>query len=190
MSEMTEFRSQDKLINIIEAILFTAPIAVTPTQIATALDVSVREIEQRLETLKSLYSNRGLRLQWHQGKVKMTTAPETASQVEHFLGLEATSRLSQAALETLAIIAYQQPVTRPEVDGIRGVNSDSVVRGLLQKGLVEEAGRAERPGRPFLYITTPDFLSHFGLASLDDLPPLPEPPLSGENIQHSDTLKG
>jgi segregation and condensation protein B len=87
-------------------------------------------------------------------------------------GLEAASRLSRAALETLAIVAYQQPVTRPEIDAIRGVNSDGVLKSLLSKGLVQEVGRAERPGRPILYSTTTDFLGYFGLSSLEELPPL------------------
>jgi len=87
-----------------------------------------------------------------------------------FLGLEATSTLSQAALETLAIIAYKQPVTRPEVDVIRGVNSDGVMRTLLSKGLIEELGRAETPGRPIYYGTSPEFMQYFGLESLDALP--------------------
>jgi segregation and condensation protein B len=102
----------------------------------------------------------------------LTSAPEAAEAIETFLGLEATSRLSGAALEALAIIAYQQPVTRPQVDAIRGVNSDGVMKNLLHKGLIQEVGRAEGPGRPILYSTTPEFLGHFGLASLDDLPPL------------------
>jgi len=90
--------------------------------------------------------------------------------IETYLGLEATSTLSQAALETLAIIAYKQPVTRPEVDVIRGVNSDAVMRTLLSKGLVEELGRADSPGRPIYYGTSPEFLQYFGLESLDMLP--------------------
>jgi len=77
-----------------------------------------------------------------------------------------------AALEALAIIAYQQPVTRPQVDAIRGVNSDGVMKNLLHKGLIQEVGRAEGPGRPILYSTTPEFLGHFGLGSLEELPPL------------------
>ena len=89
--------------------------------------------------------------------------------IERFIGLDATTRLSRAALETLSIIAYQQPVTRPQVDAIRGVNSDGVMRSLLSKGLVEEGGRAEGPGRPILYNTTPEFLQHFGLQSLSAL---------------------
>jgi segregation and condensation protein B len=111
----------------------------------------------------------------------MTTAPEAAPLIERFLGLEASSRLSRAAMETLAIIAYQQPTTRPEIDSIRGVNSDGVLKSLLSKGLIQEAGRAERPGRPILYVSTPDFLQHFGLRSLLELPVLAqeEPTLNG-----------
>ena len=89
-----------------------------------------------------------------------------------FLGLEASSRLSRAALETLAIIAYQQPVIRPEIDAVRGVSSDGVLKSLLSKGLIQEVGRAERPGRPIIYTTTSDFLQYFGLNSLEELPPL------------------
>ncbi len=101
--------------------------------------------------------------------------------VERFLGLEATSRLSRAALETLAIVAYQQPVTRPYIEGVRGVSSDGVMKSLLSKGLVQEVGRAEGPGRPILYGTAPDFLQHFGLNSLTELPPLALPVAGSEN---------
>jgi segregation and condensation protein B len=92
--------------------------------------------------------------------------------VEKFLGLEAISHLSRAALETLAIIAYQQPCTRPQVDAIRGVNSDAMMKSLLSKGLILETGRTDGPGRPILYSTSPEFLQHFGLSSIAELPPL------------------
>ena len=92
--------------------------------------------------------------------------------IERFLGLELTTRLSQAALEVLSIIAFMQPATRPQIDQIRGVNSDSSLRTLLSQGLIEEIGRLETPGRPILYGTTPEFLQHFGMASLADLPAL------------------
>ena len=88
------------------------------------------------------------------------------------LELETTSTLSQAALETLSIIAYQQPITRPQIDSIRGVNSDGVLRTLLNKGLIDDVGRAEGPGRPILYSTTTEFLKYFGLSSYEELPPL------------------
>jgi segregation and condensation protein B len=156
----------------LEALLFAAPGAVTPAQLAAALDLAPAEIEKGLVELEARYQQSGLRLQRHQGRMQITTAPQAAPAVERFLGLEATSRLSRAALETLAIIAYQQPITHPEIDAIRGVNSDGVLRSLVSKGLAQEVGRAERPGRPFLYATTPDFLQHFGLNSLSELPPL------------------
>jgi segregation and condensation protein B len=186
MSNLIQTNHQPDLIKMIEAILFVSPVAVSPSQIAAAIQTQTREVEKALALLTGQYARRGIRLQWHQDKVLLTTAPETALVVENFLGLEATSKLSRAALETLAIIAYQQPVTRPEIDSIRGVNSDGVLKSLLSKGLIEEAGRAERPGRPILYITTSDFLSHFGLAAIEELPPLPEPPLGIEPIDSTD----
>ncbi len=112
----------------------------------------------------------GLRLMRVKSRVQLTTSPDFSEILETFLGLEATSTLSQAALETLAIIAYKQPVTRPEVDVIRGVNSDAVMRTLMSKGLIEELGRADTPGRPIYYGTSPEFLQYFGLESLDALP--------------------
>ena len=166
-----------------EALLFVAPGAVTNGQLATALEITARAVEKALDTLEAGYRenpDRGLRLQRHGGRVQLTTAPETADIIERFLGLEATSRLSRAALESLAIIAYQQPVTRPQVDSVRGVNSDGVLKNLLSKGLVQEVGRAEAPGRPILYATTPEFLQHFGLNSLRELPPLNLPSFGSE----------
>lgn len=156
--------------NILEALLFVASGPVTPQQIAQALDLPVREIETGLLNLEKEYERRGLRVMRHQGRVQLTTAPETAALIERFLGLEASSRLSRAALEALSIIAYQQPTTRPEIDSIRGVNSDGVLKSLLSKGLIQEAGRAEKIGRPILYVTTADFLQHFGIQSLKELP--------------------
>jgi segregation and condensation protein B len=156
----------------IESILFVASGAVTVTQVAAALDISTADVEKGLAELVEQYQDRGLRLQRHQQYLQITTAPEAAAVVELFLGLEATARLSRAGLETLSIVAYEQPVTRPEIDAVRGVNSDGALKSLLGKGLIQEAGRAERPGRPILYITTSDFLAHFGLNSLTDLPPL------------------
>lgn len=156
----------------IEALLFVAAEPATIGQLAAALETSGEEVQRALSELDALFADRGLRLQRFNGRVQITTAPETADAVERFLGLEIASHLSRAALETLAIIAYQQPVTRPQVDSVRGVNSDGVMKSLLSKGLIQEGGRAEGPGRPILYSTTPEFLQHFGLNSLADLPPL------------------
>jgi segregation and condensation protein B len=160
----------------IEALLFVATGSVTAAQLAMVLEIPVREVETCLDELDDDLQRgaqpRGIRLQRHQNRYQLTTAPEMAGLIERFLGLESSSRLSRAALETLAIIAYQQPVTRPEIDSIRGVNSDGVLKSLLSKGLLQEIGRAERPGRPILYSTTSEFLQHFGLNSLTELPPL------------------
>jgi segregation and condensation protein B len=185
MSETPKIITPTELINLLEALLFVASNSASAVQLAAALQVSVKEVEDGLAVLEAQYVNRGLRLQRHLGRVQLTTAPETALYVERYLGLEATTRLSRAALETMAIIAYQQPVTRPEIDAIRGVNSDGVLKSLLSKGLIQETGRAEKAGRPILYATTPDFLSHFGLNSLTELPPLNEPPLT--NGTHTST---
>ena len=161
--------------SMIEALLFVSTFRVSVTQLAEALQKTNSEIEEALQNLADGYAaQRGLRLQWHAGKVQLISAPEIAPMIEHFLGLEVTSKLSKAALETLSIIAYKQPITKPGVDAIRGVNSDGVVRTLLTKGLIEELGRSEGPGRPILYGTTEDFLHYFGLLSLEDLPPLEE----------------
>jgi segregation and condensation protein B len=156
----------------LEAILFVAAEPVQTAQLAAALDVSVSVIERGLNELDASLSTRGLRLQRNAGRVQLTTAPQLAELIERFLGLEATSHLSRAALETLAIVAYQQPVTRPYIDSIRGVNSDSMIKSLLNKGLILESGRSDGPGRPILYSTTPEFLQHFGLNSILEMPPL------------------
>ena len=156
----------------LEALLFVAPGSISIAQLASALELPASQVEAGLQQLQGGYAQRGLRLQWHAGRVQLTTAPELAPLIERFLGLEITSQLSRAALEALAIVAYQQPVTRPQVDAIRGVNSDGVLKSLLSKGLVQEMGRAEGPGRPILYETTSDFLGYFGLSSIEGLPPL------------------
>ena len=165
----------------LETLLFVSAEPVTSFQLATTLEISVSAVEQGLNQLDGELQRRGLRLQRHGGRVQLTTAPEMAEMVERFLGLEATSRLSRAALETLAIVAYQQPITRPYIEGVRGVSSDGVMKSLLGKGLIQEMGRAEGPGRPILYGTAPDFLQYFGLNSLTELPPLNLPEVEGEN---------
>lgn len=179
----------------IEALLFTAPGAVTPAQLAAALEVKLSEVEAGLAALQSRYDSRpgeyGIRLQRHHGRIQLTSAPQAAMVIERFLGLESTTRLTRPALEALSIIAYQQPITRPQVDAIRGVNSDGVLKNLLSKGLVQEMGRAEAPGRPILYETTPEFLQYFGLNALDELPPLqPKSDHSEDQDNDSELLKG
>ena len=157
---------------LVEAILFVSPEPITAAQISTLLELTPREVKNALEELESHYQGRGIRLQYHKKKIQITSAPEAAPILENMLELETTSTLSQAALETLSIVAYQQPITRPQIDSIRGVNSDGVLRTLLNKGLIDDVGRAEGPGRPSLYSTTTEFLKHFGLSSYEELPPL------------------
>jgi len=163
-----------ELTSLIESLLFVADAPVMPAQLAAALDVEPKAVEEALDQLAADYQQRGLRLQRKAGRVQLVTAPEAAPAVERFLGLDLSSKLSPAALETLAIVAYRQPVTRAQVEAIRGVNSDSVLRTLINKGLIEEVGRLEQVGRPILYGTTFEFLQYFGLQDLQDLPPLDE----------------
>ncbi len=171
-SPSTDKKHKLGLSALVEAILFVSPEPITSAQIATLLDVTPRVVNNALEELDALYQGRGIRLQNHKNKIQITSAPEAAPVLEKMLELETTSTLSQAALEALSIIAYQQPITRPQIDSIRGVNSDGVLRTLLNKGLIDDVGRAEGPGRPILYSTTSEFLKHFGLSSYEELPPL------------------
>jgi segregation and condensation protein B len=175
--------------SLIESLLFVADGAVPIARLAEALEVPNREIEAALAALGENYRLRGLSLQRFRDKVQLTTSPSAAAQVERFLGLAAATPLSRAALEALAIVAYQQPVTRPQIEAVRGVNSDSVIKNLLTKGLIEESGRAEGPGRPVLYSTTSEFMQHFGLATLSDLPPL-SPPSPDNAVNAERILKG
>lgn len=171
----------------LEALLFVAPQPVTLVQLAAALEVPISQVEKGLEFLEQEYQDGGLRLQKHANHIQLTTAPEMGLKIERFLGLEISSNLSHAALEALAIVAYQEPVTRPEVDSIRGVNSEGVMKSLLHKGLIQDIGRANGPGRPILYATTPDFLHHFGISSLEELPPLEDHGIPEDNGKSPDS---
>lgn len=157
---------------IAAALLFVAEGPVSVEQLAQVLEASLSEVEQALGQLEGWLEGGGLLLQRHGSKVQVVTAPDLACYVERFLGLDLSSRLSAAALEVLAIIAYRQPITRADIEGIRGVNCDSVLRTLSSKGLIGEVGRLEQAGRPILYGTTIEFLQHFGLHRVQDLPPL------------------
>ena len=159
----------------VESLLFVADGPASVGRLAEALEVTQGQVEHALTELAEAYAGRGLRLQRVGSRVQLITTPQAAPCVERFLGLEARASLSRAALETLSIIAYRQPVTRPDIMAIRGVSSDSVLRTLLSVGLIEEVGRAQTVGRPILYGTTFEFLQHFGLSGLDELPPLDQP---------------
>jgi segregation and condensation protein B len=157
---------------LIESLLFVADEPVAIGRLAAAIGVQQEVVEEALRELGEEYEQRGLRLQRKGERVQMVTAPEAAPHIERFLDLELSSKLSAPALETLAIVAYQQPITRAEVEAVRGVNCDSVLRTLVSKGLIEEVGRLSQAGRPIIYGTTFEFLQHFGLQDLAELPPL------------------
>jgi segregation and condensation protein B len=173
MTESVDHTNDLNIKAILEGLLFISPGPVALSQLATFLDKPLVDVENALHELDESYlGNSGLCIQWYAGRIQMTTAPQLGQWIEKFLGLESNSRLSRAALEALAILAYQQPATRPQIDAIRGVSSDGVLKSLLSKGLIQELGRAEGPGRPIIYGTTAEFLQHFGLTSLTQLPPL------------------
>ena len=165
-------RPLGQLAGLVESLLFVAPDPVRITALASALEEPAERIEEALAHLSDLQHDRGVQVQRARDRVQLVSSPDSAPYIERFLGLDLVVKLSPAALETLAIIAYRQPVTRAQIDEWRGVNSDGVLRTLLHRGLVEQGERLEQAGRPFHYHTTFDFLQHFGLQSLEDLPPL------------------
>ena len=158
----------------LEALLFVSDEPLTPSVIAQALEVERRAAEELCDRLQEELESRGagVVLRNVAGGWRLFTHPDTAPEVERFVLSSRQARLTKAALETLAIVAYKQPVTRHQITSIRGVNSDGVLRALQDKGLVEEAGREETPGRPILFATTPSFLERLGLPSLASLPSL------------------
>ena len=166
-----------------ESLLFVADGPVKLEDLAKALKSDLTEVEQAVQSLIAASSQRGLRVVRSGRLVQMVTMPEASPAIECFLGLNPSGSLSSAALETLAIIAYRQPITRPEVAAIRGVNSDGVIRTLMARSLIESLGWLPQAGRPILLGTTFEFLRHFSIASLDELPSLPELADYAENIQ-------
>ncbi len=166
---------QPTTVQLIESLLFVAGEPVTITQLARVLDLPADAVEAALEQLAVACRERGVRVQRNGDSVRLVSAPEAAPVVERLLGVQATPRLSTAALEVLAIVAYRQPVTRAQIEAIRGVESSGVIRALLGRDLIAEAGRLESAGRPILYTTTDEFLRQFGLGSLAELPPLDLP---------------
>lgn len=158
----------------LEAVLFVSDEPLTPAVLSQALEVDRRTVDDLCAGLQNELAERGsgLVLRNVAGGWRLFTDPETQPVVERFVLSSRQARMTKAALETLAIVAYKQPVTRHQVSAIRGVNADGVLRALVDRGLVEEAGRDEGPGRPLLYATTPMFLERLGLASLAALPSL------------------
>jgi segregation and condensation protein B len=159
------------LVARLEGLLFVAERPLTTAELVELCEVSPSAVAAGLVELGSALSGRGLALQQLDGAWQLTTAPEVADTVRRYAE-RTEGRLSPAAVEALAVVAYQQPVTRGDVERVRGVDSDSVIRSLLHRRLIVEAGRRDSPGRPILYRTTFTFLERFGLESLEGLPPL------------------
>ena len=155
----------------LEALLFVAERPLTRAELRTVCGVDTETLDGLLGDLEVSLRDRGIRLVSSGERVQLATAPESGRLIARYIGADGY-RLSPAAIETLAIVAYRQPVTRGLIERIRGVDSDHVVRGLLHRRLVAEQGRADSPGRPILYVTSFEFMERFGLTSLDDLPPL------------------
>jgi segregation and condensation protein B len=155
----------------LEALLFVAERPLARGELRVLLGIPAEEVDALLGDLEVQLVERGIRLVSSGEQVMLGTAPESGALIARYLGADAV-RLSPAALETLAIVAYRQPVTRGTIERIRGVDSGHVVRSLLHRRLIREQGRADSPGRPILYATSMEFMERFGLTSLDDLPPL------------------
>ncbi len=168
--------SERELSRHIEAILMVAEDPVPASVLAEVCEVSQTEVEAALQRLSEAYEQerRGFALRKVAGGWRFYSHPEEAAYVEAFLASQQDARLSAAALETLAIVAYKQPISRAQLAAIRGVNCDAVVRNLVVRGLVEEVGRDRGPGKAVLYGTTTRFLEQLGISSLEELPPLRE----------------
>lgn len=158
----------------VESILFAAGEPVKLGDLSSLTELPRAEVKELLAEIKEAYADRGIRLVIGDQEAQFVTAPETEPVVGRFLKQELRGRLSKGALETLAIIAYRGPVTRPEVESIRGVQSSAPLRTLAIRGLVGEVGRKQEPGRPILYDTTIELLKHLGVGGKDELPPVPE----------------
>ena len=179
----------DDLPLVLEALLLVAEQPPTIQLLARVTGVSPDAVEQALAEL-SADRTRGVRLRRHGASVTLVSAPEAAPWVERLLGLEAPNRLSKAALETLAIIAYRQPITRTAIERARGVGAGAALRTLRARDLIEPVGRLDAPGQPLLWSVTPRFLDHFGLGALAELPPLQDlPPPSEQAVLPLETAE-
>lgn len=174
----------------IEAILFVSGDAVEIRDLARALGEDEKKVRKTLNDLESEYdfNQRGFVIKRFGTKVQLATRPLYAEDVVRLLQPVQKQSLSQAAMETLAVVAYKQPVTRAEVEQIRGVKCDYSLQSLTLKGLIQEVGRKETIGRPVLFGTTDEFLSRFGIESLENLPPLPEPESEESGEPHEELI--
>lgn len=156
----------------IESVLFVSGRPLERAELRKLLNIDDSDLANGLQVLTECLESqgRGIRLQRLGEQVQLVTAPENAHYVAALLGLPMTARLTTAAMETLAVVSYRQPITRAQIEAVRGVNSDRALASLIQHGLVAEIGRAQTVGRPALFATTSDFLQQFGLTSLEQLP--------------------
>lgn len=170
-----------RLITATESLLFVSGRPLEYTEIRKLLDVDDTRLALILNTLAEQLESqrRGIRLQRLESQVQLVTAPENARYIAALLGLPMTAKLTTAAMETLAVISYRQPMTRAQIEAVRGVNSDRALASLIQHALVAEVGRAQTVGRPALFATTPEFLQQFGLTSLSELPHVEQTVLDG-----------
>ncbi|EZP76001.1 chromosome segregation and condensation protein ScpB [Parageobacillus genomosp. 1] len=181
--EMSEYKA------IVEGLLFAAgDEGLSLQQIASVLEIKEEQAKEIVSALKEEYERgqRGIQLVELAGVFQLATKKEHAPYLKKLVESPSSTSLSQAALETLAIIAYRQPITRAEIEEIRGVKSDKPIQTLMARALIKEVGRAEGTGRPILYGTTKEFLDYFGLKTLEELPPLPELQEGGEMEKEAD----
>jgi segregation and condensation protein B len=157
----------------LQAVLFVAPNPVSLEQLAAVTGEPSQAVQAALTRLTASLKPSGIRVSELNGLYQLVSAPEAAADVVRFLQDETSSDLSKPALETLAIVAYRGPLAKSQIEAIRGVASDTMVRNLLARGLITEAGKSSEPGRPALYAISHTFLQHFGLTSPKDLPPVP-----------------
>ncbi len=166
--------TREQMAAAIESLLFVSGRPLAHNELRKLLDTDDAHLAKGLQTLEQQldHQERGIRLQRLGEQVQLVTAPANARYIAALLGLPMTAKLTAAALETLAVISYRQPVTRTQIEAVRGVNSDRALVSLIQHGLVTEVGRAQTIGRPTLFATTPEFLQQFGLTKLEQLPQL------------------
>lgn len=171
--EFSEISRKDEIMSIIESLLFVSGEPLALRDICRIVEEDFKYIEELMKELMNIYNgdgSRGIKLISLNGTYQLVTKTKNSEYVQKLLKKNVRQSLSQASLESLAIICYKQPITRVEIDEIRGVKSESAIQRLVEKNLVEETGRLEVPGRPILYGTTDEFLRHFALNDLEDLP--------------------
>jgi len=195
MDQLNRVLLDGDLKKALECMLFVTPQPLSVQHVAKCLNIDELEVEKAIHELRLDMADRGLQIVRVAGGYQMCTRPEYADYISALLKPVRT-RLSRAALETVAIIAYRQPITQPEIDVVRGVNSDGVIKTLLERNLIRQVGRRDTVGRPILYGTTEEFLNYFGLNDLSELPELgdiqlPEamPDISGAPNENSESLQ-